>query len=459
MPAFRLHSDYEPAGDQGPAIEALAAGVREGRRDQVLLGVTGSGKTFAVANVVAALGRPTLVIAPNKTLAAQLFGEFRQFFPENAVEYFVSYYDYYQPEAYVPASDTYIEKDSRINEEIDRMRHSATRSLFERDDVLIVASVSCIYGLGSAEAYFGMIEFLEVGRECDRDRLLRRLVELQYTRNDVAFERGTFRVRGDVVEVFPPYEEARALRIELFGDEVEAIREFDPLSGRTERALSKTAIYPNTHYVTTPERMKAAILSIQEEMEERLRALHEAGRVLEAARLEQRTLADLEALEQFGSCPGIENYSRHLTGRAPGEPPPCLLDYFPQGFLCVLDESHLTVPQLIGMYRGDRSRKETLVEYGFRLPSALDNRPLTFEEFNARRGPTIYVSATPGDYEMGLCGGRAAGGGWAGPMEFRDAETGDGRDREAPSGIRPPGRGRRTGGRVRGVPAAGRDGP
>ncbi len=406
---FILHSDYRPAGDQGPAIEALVRGVREGQRDQVLLGVTGSGKTFAIANVVAALGRPALVIAPNKTLAAQLYGEFKQFFPENAVEYFVSYYDYYQPEAYVPASDTYIEKDSRINEEIDRMRHSATRSLFERDDVLIVASVSCIYGLGSAEAYFGMIEFLEAGRECDRDRLLRRLVELQYTRNDQAFERGTFRVRGDVIEVFPPYEEARALRVELFGDEVEAIREFDPISGRVERSLSKTAIYPNTHYVTTQDRMKAAILSIQQEMEERVRALHEAGRVLEAARLEQRTLADLEALEQFGSCPGIENYSRHLTGRAPGEPPPCLLDYFPRDFLCVLDESHLTVPQLIGMYRGDRSRKETLVEYGFRLPSALDNRPLTFEEFNARRGPTIYVSATPGDYELGLCDGPTAG--------------------------------------------------
>lgn len=403
---FRLHSDYRPAGDQGPAIEALVAGVREGRRDQVLLGVTGSGKTFAIANVVASLGRPTLVIAPNKTLAAQLYGEFKQFFPDNAVEYFVSYYDYYQPEAYIPASDTYIEKDSRINEEIDRMRHSATRSLFERDDVLIVASVSCIYGLGSAEAYFGMIEFLEVGGECERDRLMRRLVELQYSRNDLAFERGTFRVRGDVIEVFPPHEEARALRVEIFGDEIEAIREFDPLSGRAERSLTKTAIYPNTHYVTTPERMKTAILSIQQELEERLRVLHVEGRVLEAARLEQRTLADLEALEQFGHCPGIENYSRHLTGRAPGEPPPCLLDYFPRDFLCVLDESHLTVPQLIGMYRGDRSRKETLVEYGFRLPSALDNRPLTFEEFNERRGPTIYVSATPGDYEVDLCGGQ-----------------------------------------------------
>jgi len=403
---FRLVSDYRPAGDQGPAIEALVRGVQDGARDQVLLGVTGSGKTFAIANVVAALGRPTLVIAPNKTLAAQLYGEFKQFFPENAVEYFVSYYDYYQPEAYVPASDTYIEKDSRINEEIDRMRHSATRSLFERDDVLIVASVSCIYGLGSAEAYFGMIEFLEVGRDCERDHLMRRLVELQYTRNDLAFERGTFRVRGDVVEVFPPYEEAKALRVDLFGDTVEAIAEFEPISGRVERTLSKVAIYPNTHYVTTPERMKAAILSIQQELESRLRELHEAGKVLEAARLEQRTLADLEALEQFGHCPGIENYSRHLTGRAPGEPPPCLLDYFPKGFLCVLDESHLTVPQLIGMYRGDRSRKETLVEYGFRLPSALDNRPLTFEEFNARRGPTIYVSATPGEYEVALAGGR-----------------------------------------------------
>jgi excinuclease ABC subunit B len=381
-------------------------GVEKGLRDQVLLGVTGSGKTFAIANVVARLNRPTLVIAPNKTLAAQLYGEFKQFFPENAVEYFVSYYDYYQPEAYIPATDTYIEKDARINEEIDRMRHSATKALFERDDVVIVASVSCIYGLGSAEAYFGMVEFLEVGQERDRDKFLRRLVDLQYSRNDIEFERGKFRVRGDVVEVFPPHEEDKALRIEFFGDEITKIAEFDHLTGNELQRLSKVAIMPNTHYITTPERMRQAIASILEELEQRLQELRAQGKVLEAARLEQRTLADVEALEQFGTVTGIENYSRHLTGRAPGEPPPCLLDYFPKNFLCVLDESHLTVPQIIGMYRGDMSRKKTLVEYGFRLPSALDNRPLKFDEFNQRRGSTIYVSATPGDYEVKVSKGR-----------------------------------------------------
>jgi len=403
---FKLVSDFEPKGDQPEAIEALVEGVEKGLRDQVLLGVTGSGKTFAIANVVARLNRPTLVIAPNKTLAAQLYGEFKQFFPENAVEYFVSYYDYYQPEAYIPATDTYIEKDARLNEEIDRMRHSATKALFERDDVVIVASVSCIYGLGSAEAYFGMVEFLEVGQERDRDKFLRRLVDLQYSRNDIEFERGKFRVRGDVVEVFPPHEEDRALRIEFFGDEITKIAEFDHLTGNELQRLSKVAIMPNTHYITTPERMRQAIASILEELEQRLEELRAQGKVLEAARLEQRTLADVEALEQFGTVTGIENYSRHLTGRAPGEPPPCLLDYFPKNFLCVLDESHLTVPQLIGMYRGDMSRKKTLVEYGFRLPSALDNRPLKFDEFNQRRGSTIYVSATPGDYEVKVSKGR-----------------------------------------------------
>jgi len=403
---FKLVSDFEPKGDQPEAIEALVEGVEKGLRDQVLLGVTGSGKTFAIANVVARLNRPTLVIAPNKTLAAQLYGEFKQFFPENAVEYFVSYYDYYQPEAYIPATDTYIEKDARINEEIDRMRHSATKALFERDDVVIVASVSCIYGLGSAEAYFGMVEFLEVGQERDRDKFLRRLVDLQYSRNDIEFERGKFRVRGDVVEVFPPHEEDRALRIEFFGDEITKIAEFDHLTGNELQRLSKVAIMPNTHYITTPERMRQAIASILEELEQRLEELRAQGKVLEAVRLEQRTLADVEALEQFGTVTGIENYSRHLTGRAPGEPPPCLLDYFPKNFLCVLDESHLTVPQIIGMYRGDMSRKKTLVEYGFRLPSALDNRPLKFDEFNQRRGSTIYVSATPGDYEVKVSKGR-----------------------------------------------------
>jgi excinuclease ABC subunit B len=403
---FTLHSEFQPAGDQPAAIELLARGVEEGARDQVLLGVTGSGKTFAMANVIARVNRPTLVMAPNKTLAAQLHGEFKQFFPDNAVEYFVSYYDYYQPEAYVPASDTYIEKDSKINDEIDRMRHAATRALFERDDVLIVASVSCIYGLGSAEAYYGLVIFLEAGGECDREDLLRRLVDLQYTRNDIGFERGTFRVRGDVVEVFPPHEEGKALRIDLFGDEVEAISEFDAVTGRVERKLSKVAIYPNSHYVTTPDRMRKAIVTIQDELEARLVALRGGGRILEAARLEQRTMADLEALEQWGHCPGIENYSRPLTGRGQGEPPPTLVDYFPRDFLCILDESHLSVPQVIGMYRGDRARKEVLVEYGFRLPSALDNRPLTFEEFDERRGLTVYVSATPAELELKRAGKR-----------------------------------------------------
>jgi excinuclease ABC subunit B len=405
---FRLVSDFQPAGDQPAAIDELVTGLRSGARDQVLLGVTGSGKTFAIANVIAQVGAPTLVVAPNKTLAAQLYAEFKQFFPDNAVEYFVSYYDYYQPEAYVPASDTYIEKDSKINDEIDRMRHSATRSLFERNDVIIVASVSCIFGLGSAEAYYGLVAFLEVGGECDRDALMKQLVELQYDRNDMGFERGTFRVRGDVIEVFPPYEDARALRIDLFGDEVEALVEFDPVTGHEIRRLEKYAVYPNSHYVTTPERMRRAIVAIQDELEVRLQALQAGGRVLEAARLEQRTLADIESLEQFGRVAGIENYSRHLTGRSPGEPPPTLLDYFPKDFLVVLDESHLTVPQVIGMYRGDRARKDTLVDYGFRLPSAVDNRPLTFDEFNTRRGRTIYVSATPGDWEIQKAGGRVA---------------------------------------------------
>lgn len=403
---FRLYSDYKPAGDQTKAIEALVRGIEEGFRDQVLLGVTGSGKTFTMANVIARVNRPTLVMAPNKTLAAQLYGEFKQFFPENAVEYFVSYYDYYQPEAYIPASDTYIEKDSRINDEIDRMRHAATRSLFERNDVIIVASVSCIYGLGSAEAYYGLVIFLEVGGDCEREELLRRLVDLQYSRNDFGFERGTFRVRGDSIEVFPPYEESKGLRIDLFGDEVEAITEFDAVSGHVERRLPKVAIYPNSHYVTTPDRMRKAIVSILDELDERLVSLRKEGRVLEAARLEQRTMADVEALEQWGRCPGIENYSRHLTGRREGEPPPTLIDYFPRNFLCIIDESHLSIPQIIGMYRGDRARKEVLVEYGFRLPSALDNRPLTYEEFEDRRGLTIYVSATPGEIELQKADGR-----------------------------------------------------
>ncbi len=405
---FTLHKEFDLAGDQVEAVAALEAGCQAGARDQVLLGVTGSGKTFAIANLVARVNRPTLVMAPNKTLAAQLYGEFKQFFPDNAVEYFVSYYDYYQPEAYVPASDTYIEKDSKINDEIDRMRHSATKSLFERDDVLIVASVSCIYGLGSAEAYYGLVEFLEVGQDCDRDAFLRRLMDLQYERNDLAFERGAVRVRGDVIEVFPPSEENRALRVELFGDTIDRIREFDPIDGHVMRELRKVGIFPNSHYVTTAHRLRRAIVLIQDELETQLVSLRDQGRILEAARLEQRTLSDIESLEQFGRVPGIENYSRHLTGRAAGEPPPTLLDYFPKDFLLVLDESHLTVPQVIGMYRGDRARKDVLVDYGFRLPSAVDNRPLTFDEFNERRGRTVYVSATPGDYEVGLAGGRVA---------------------------------------------------
>ncbi len=397
---FRLQSDFQPAGDQPAAIKALVDGLKSNVRDQVLLGVTGSGKTFAIANVIAEIGAPALVMAPNKTLAAQLYSEFKQFFPDNAVEYFVSYYDYYQPEAYVPASDTFIEKDAKINDEIDRMRHSATRSLFERNDVIIVASVSCIFGLGSAEAYYGLVVFLEVGADIDRDDLLKDLVELQYERNDIAFERGTFRVRGDVIEIYPPYEDSRALRIDMFGDTVDGITEFDPLTGHTIRRMEKCAVYPNSHYVTTPERMRRAIIGIQDELQVRLQELQAQNRVLEAARLEQRTLSDLESLEQFGRVAGIENYSRHLTGRAPGEPPPTLLDYFPKDFLVILDESHMAVPQLIGMYRGDRARKDTLVEYGFRLPSAVDNRPLTFDEFNAKRGRTIYVSATPGEWEL-----------------------------------------------------------
>ncbi len=402
---FHLVADFEPRGDQGPAIAQLAAAVGDGRKRQVLLGVTGSGKTFTMANVVARVNKPTLVIAPNKTLAAQLYDEFKVLFPENAVRYFVSYYDYYQPEAYVPSTDTYIEKDSSINDEIDKMRHSATKALLERKDVLIVASVSCIYGLGSPEAYFDMLVFLERDAEADRDRVLRKLVDIQYQRNDYDFHRGTFRVRGDVVEVFPAYEEARAIRIEFFGDQVESIAEIDPLRGQVLRRLDKIAIYPASHYVTTPERMEIAVTNIRQELKERLAQFRAENKLLEAQRLEQRTLYDLEMLHEMGFCPGIENYSRHLTGRAPGEPPPTLLNYFPDDWLLFIDESHVTVPQIGGMYRGDRSRKETLVEFGFRLPSALDNRPLNFQEFEALTRYVIYVSATPGAYELRDAGG------------------------------------------------------
>jgi excinuclease ABC subunit B len=400
MNSFKLVSEFQPKGDQPQAIESLSENVLEGAKHQVLLGVTGSGKTFTMANVIERVQKPTLVISHNKTLAAQLYGEFKELFPENAVEFFVSYYDYYQPEAYIPSSDTYIEKDTLINEEIDKMRHSATRSLLERNDVIIVASVSCIYGLGSPEAYHGMLLYLEKGMDISREEILSKLVEIQYERNDIDFHRGTFRVRGDVIEVFPAHEESRAIRVELFGDRVEDISEIDPLKGKVIEHLDKVPIYPGSHYVTPPDRMQKAIQSIREELKERLEWFRSQNQLLEAQRLEQRTKFDLEMLRELGYCQGIENYSRHLTGRSAGEPPPTLLDYYPKDYLLFIDESHVTLPQLIGMYRGDRSRKETLVEYGFRLPSALDNRPLMFEEFEDRVRQVIYVSATPSEYEM-----------------------------------------------------------
>jgi len=406
MNRFRLVSEFEPKGDQPQAIEALSKDVREGVPHQVLLGVTGSGKTFTMANVIERVQKPTLVISHNKTLAAQLYGEFKELFPENAVEFFVSYYDYYQPEAYIPSSDTYIEKDTLINDDIDKMRHSATRSLLERNDVVIVASVSCIYGLGSPEAYHGMLLFLEKGVSISREEILSKLVEIQYVRDDIDFHRGTFRVRGDVIEVFPAHEENKAIRIELFGDEVDALSEIDPLRGKVLQPLGKVPIYPGSHYVTFPDRMRIAVQSIRQELEERVEWFRSQNRLLEAQRLEQRTNFDLEMLQELGYCQGIENYSRHLTGRMQGEPPPVLLDYYPKDYLLFIDESHVTIPQLIGMYRGDRSRKETLVEYGFRLPSALDNRPLMFEEFEERVHQIVYVSATPGDYEMKKSNGR-----------------------------------------------------
>jgi excinuclease ABC subunit B len=398
---FRLVSEFAPEGDQPQAIEKLVKGIEANRRDQVLLGVTGSGKTFTMANVIARVNRPTLVMAHNKTLAAQLYNEFRELFPENAVRYFVSYYDYYQPEAYVPSSDTYIEKDASINDEIDKLRHSATKALLERRDTLIVASVSCIYGLGSPEAYFEMMVYLEEGMTINRDQMLRKLVDIQYERGDYDFHRGTFRVRGDIVEIFPAYEDRSALRIEFFDDTIEAIREIDAVRGKVLRRTDMATIYPASHYVTSQERMKQAVRGIRDELRERLIELRDQRKLLEAQRLEQRTLYDLELLEEMGFCPGIENYSRHLTGRKPGEPPPTLISYFPGDFLLILDESHVTVPQIGGMYRGDRSRKETLVEFGFRLPSALDNRPLNFEEFEGMVNQAIYVSATPAAYELG----------------------------------------------------------
>jgi excinuclease ABC subunit B len=397
---FKLVADFQPQGGQPQAIDKLVKGLQANRRHQVLLGVTGSGKTFTMANVIARVNKPALVIAPNKTLAAQLYNEFRELFPENAVRYFVSYYDYYQPEAYVPSTDTYIEKDASINDEIDKLRHSATKALLERRDTLIVASVSCIYGLGSPEAYFEMMVYLEEGMIINRDQMLRKLVDIQYQRSDYDFHRGTFRVRGDIVEVFPAYEDRSGLRIELFDETIESISEIDPIRGKILRRVDKATIYPASHYVTGEDRMKKAVLGIRHELKDRLAELRAQHKLLEAQRLEQRTLYDLELLEEMGFCPGIENYSRHLTGRQPGEPPPTLLSYFPSDFLLFIDESHVTVPQIGGMYRGDRSRKETLVEYGFRLPSALDNRPLNFDEFVSMLNQTIYVSATPANYEL-----------------------------------------------------------
>ena len=401
---FQLVSDFEVRGDQVRAVPELVEGLRRGDRFQVLLGVTGSGKTFTMAQAIAQVNRPTLVMAHNKTLAAQLYQEFKRFFPGNAVEYFVSYYDYYQPEAYVPATDSYIEKEATINDEIDRMRLSATRSLFERRDVIIVASVSCIYGLGSPEAYYGMLLPLEVGQRIDRDQILRKLVEIQYERNDVEFGRGTFRVRGDIVEVVPSYEE-HALRIGLFGDEVDELAWFDPLTGKVVRRLDKIAVYPKSHFVTSRDRTKLAVESIKQELEWYRGQLESEGKLLEAQRLHQRTMFDLEMIREIGYCHGIENYARHLTGRAPGEPPPTLLDYLPDDALIIVDESHQTVPQVRGMYAGDRSRKEVLVAYGFRLPSALDNRPLNFEEWEQRVRQIVFVSATPGPYELAKAGG------------------------------------------------------
>jgi excinuclease ABC subunit B len=397
---FSLITDFIPSGDQPQAIDRLAEGLARGKEHQVLLGVTGSGKTFTVANVIARAGRPALVIAHNKTLAAQLYEEFKGLFPDNAVEYFVSYYDYYQPEAYLPATDTYIEKDSAINEEIDKLRHAATHALLTRRDVIIVASVSCIYGLGSPEAYLGMIVQLEVGREIPREDILKRLVEIQYERNDIDFHRGTFRVRGDIVEIFPPYEDEQALRVEFFGDTVEAIHVIDPLRGKKIGSLEQIAVYPGSHYVTTQQNLQRATADIRAELAETLARYKEQNLLLEAQRLEQRTHFDLEMMEEMGYCQGIENYSRHLTGRKPGEPPPTLMEYLPKDALVIIDESHATLPQLAGMYRGDRSRKETLVKYGFRLPSALDNRPLTFEEYEALPNQRIYISATPAQYEI-----------------------------------------------------------
>jgi excinuclease ABC subunit B len=400
MPQFQLEAPFKPCGDQDQAIDKLVAGIEEGRKHQALLGVTGSGKTFTMANVIERVQKPTLVLVHNKTLAGQLYQEFKQFFPRNAVEYFISYYDYYQPEAYIPQTDTYIAKDASINDAIDQMRHSATTSLLQRDDVLIVSSVSCIYGLGSPEVYHGMVVYLEEGMEIRREKILAKLVEIQYARNDIDFHRGTFRARGDVIEIFPASNEARSVRIELFGDIVDAIHEIDPLTGKSLGKLPKVAVYPNTHYLIAPDRYERAITGIEEELDDRVAYFKKHNQLVEAQRIAQRTRFDLEMIRAMGYCHGIENYSRHLSGRSAGEPPPTLIDYFPKDYLLIVDESHATIPQVGGMYEGDYSRKRTLVDYGFRLPSAVDNRPLKFHEFERCLNQVIYVSATPGPYEL-----------------------------------------------------------
>lgn len=406
MENFKLTTSFSPKGDQPKAINELTKGIKKGLAHRVLLGVTGSGKTFTIANVIANVHKSALVIAHNKTLAAQLYGEFKELFPENAVEFFVSYYDYYQPEAYIPTTDTYIDKDALINDDIDRMRHSATRAVLERRDTIVVASVSCIYGIGSPQDYMDMHLVVEEGMRTERDEILRKLVEMQYTRSDTEFRRGTFRARGDIVEVYPSFSLDKGIRIEFFGNDIDALHEFDPLTGERIRKLEKIALFPNSHWITPRERLEPALKGIEKEMEERIDYFLKEGKTLEAQRIEQRTRFDLEMLREFGYCHGIENYSRHLSGRAPGEPPYTLIDYFPKDFLIVIDESHATVPQIGGMYEGDRSRKKTLVNFGFRLPSALDNRPLTFTEFEHRIHQAIYVSATPGPYELEKSKGR-----------------------------------------------------
>ena len=405
MAEWNLVSKFKPAGDQPHAIKGILAGFEEGKERQTLLGVTGSGKTFTMANIIKSLGKKTLILAPNKTLAAQLFAEFKEFFPDNAVEYFVSYYDYYQPEAYVPGTDTFIEKDSAVNEEIDKLRHAATRSLLEREDVIVVASVSCIYGIGSPDEYGAQKLTLFTGDKWERDDFLRALVAIQYQRNDIDFKRGTFRVRGDVVEVFPAHEDSQVVRVEFFDDVIDTLSLVDPLRGRVLQTIPRTVIYPSSHYVVGEARLKDALGTIKLELRERLQELEKDNKLVEAQRLQQRTLLDLEMLEEMGFCSGIENYSRHFTGSNPGDPPPTLVDYFKKDFLLIVDESHITVSQVGGMYRGDRSRKQTLVDYGFRLPSALDNRPLQFEEFDKRLDKVLYVSATPANYELEICKG------------------------------------------------------